>query len=492
MAVIDLTLDSLKFPGLENYTPPFGTKKSDNVGLTTLEGCNNIAKPWQDQRPIVISENSTCSGDIERNGLIEIDTASITLILTDATFKGCELKIMTTFENGISTIVVGSINYTLNAKSIYKLVFDGSNWIFDNFKKTVFATSRWLIFNFADNNHKSLVVKAGTQMPVADSMVSFMSDTVIDFSAETLQAGKDYYVFVNVNKEFQCSLSKTPSTGYAYIGQFHTLCADAGANLTATIPADPGSLAVNDYTLVKNVPEDSDFFDFYNRKVTAVVSNAIYDTVTVEHALKGFTAGQILPESIWCLTFRPNCKADGMVYDPETDTAVDIYLQSGKGRNTKSVYGGTTIRSRQQENHQADMRAVGKLLISDSEFSSAALGSNEKTAIYGAAESSIVTTGGHVDTASRRMVSFIGVEDMCGSVWQWLRDVSANGGQNFTTYDGVGNLGQTFGTSYALLAGGHWGNGASCGSRCRYANSTRSSAGANLGGRGVSRVVRGV
>ena len=222
------------------------------------------------------------------------------------------------------------------------------------------------------------------------------------------------------------------------------------------------------------------------------MANAIYDTVTVEHVLKGFTAGQILPESVWCLSFRPNSKADGMVYDPETDTAVDIYLQSGKGRNTKSVYGGTTTRSRQHENCQADMRAVGKLLISDSEFTSSALGSNEKTAIYGAAESSIVTTGGHVDTASRRMVSFIGAEDMCGGILQWLRDVSANGGQNFTTYDGVGNFGQTYGTSHAVLAGGAWQHGASCGSRCRTANSVRSFISSGVGGRGVSRVIRGV
>lgn len=55
--ILDLTLDSVKFPGLENFTPPFGTKKADNVGLTTGEGCQNIAKPWLDQRPITISEN---------------------------------------------------------------------------------------------------------------------------------------------------------------------------------------------------------------------------------------------------------------------------------------------------------------------------------------------------------------------------------------------------------------------------------------------------
>jgi hypothetical protein len=244
--------------------------------------------------------------------------------------------------------------------------------------------------------------------------------------------------------------------------------------------------------MVKNYPDDSDFHDFYNKKVTAVSTNAKYDTVTVEHVLKGFTAGQILPESVWCLTFKPSSKGDGMIYDYDTDTAVDIYLQSGKGRNTKSVYGGTTTRNREQQNHQGDMNAVGKLLISDDEFTSAALGSNEKTSIYGAAESSITTTGGHVDTASRRMISFLGAEDMCGGLWQWLRNVSANSGQDWINYDGVGNFGQTYGLSNALIAGGTWTTGASCGSRCRSAGTARSALSANLGGRGVSRVTRGL
>ena len=388
----------------------------------------------------------------------------------------------------------------------------------------IFPKHRFMTFGFSDSNHKSVKIAAGTtlELPITEDgntvreFLRITEDTEFDLSSDMTTAanaastrtgeenGRDYYVYLAPDTEgvkLVASLNDTaPSdidesyttSNTRKIGQFHTLCVDAGATLTGLIPADLGSLAVNDYTLVKNVSEDSDFYDFYNRKVTAVSSNAIYDTVTVEHVLKGFTAGQILPESVWCLSFRPNSKADGMVYDPETDTAVDIYLQSGKGRNTKSVYGGTTIRTRQQENHQADMRAVGKLLISDSEFTSAALGSNEKTAIYGAAESSIISTGGHVDTTSRRMVSFIGAEDMCGGVWQWLRDVCANGGTNFTTYDGVGNFGQTFGTSNALLAGGPWLSGASCGSRCRAASYARSVVTAGLGGRGVSRVVRGV
>lgn len=127
--IIDLTLDSLKFPGLENYTPPFGTKKGDNVGLTTAEGCANLAKPWQDQRPIVISENSSTNANIERNAVIEIDTASITLTINDAIFKGCKLSILTTFTTGTVTLLHNSANITLQPDFEYTFRFDGTNWI---------------------------------------------------------------------------------------------------------------------------------------------------------------------------------------------------------------------------------------------------------------------------------------------------------------------------------------------------------------------------
>lgn len=129
--ILDLTLNSLKFPGLENYTPPFGTKKADNVGLTTQEGCINLAKPWQDQRPLTISENSSFSGDIERNATIEIDTASVTLTLEDATFKGCRLTVLATFSSGSASVLFDSVTYTIKAATKTEFIYDGANWQID-------------------------------------------------------------------------------------------------------------------------------------------------------------------------------------------------------------------------------------------------------------------------------------------------------------------------------------------------------------------------
>lgn len=139
--ILDLTLDSVKFPGLETFTPPFGTKKAANVGLTTGEGCDNIAKPWLDQRPLTISENSSFSDDIERNGLICIDTASVTLTMDDATFIGCELKIITTFTSGTAAVLIGATSYTLQPSSLYRLVYDGTTWHIANFSGDITATN---------------------------------------------------------------------------------------------------------------------------------------------------------------------------------------------------------------------------------------------------------------------------------------------------------------------------------------------------------------
>ena len=196
-----------------------------------------------------------------------------------------------------------------------------------------------------------------------------------------------------------------------------------------------------------------------------------------------------------------------MVYDVSTGIAVDIYLQSGTGRNTRSKYNATHTVSRLQVCHIDDMLQVGKQLLSDDEFSSIALGSNECTNISGSSDKSVV--GGHVDTAGRRMTSAIGCEECCGYLWQWLRNVSALGtgsawtnidnanghniGSSAATWysvDGQNKFGQMYQVVTSLLAGGAWCHGASCGSRSRCADNVRSICGWIISSRGSSRVIR--
>lgn len=191
------------------------------------------------------------------------------------------------------------------------------------------------------------------------------------------------------------------------------------------------------------------------------------------HPLSGFVTGDILPLSVWDLLHRPKTASpEGMVWCPSANIWVDIYLQSGTGSTTASAYGATITDTRTWMDHVDDLGAVGKRLLDDAEFQLIAAGGNEKTNIQGSVDPG--TTGGHVDTAGRRMISSIGCEDCTGAMWQWLSDQSyRSDGTAWDWKDLPGGKGDIYtqGTygDIKLRAGGNWAAGAHCGSRCRNA-----------------------
>jgi len=179
-----------------------------------------------------------------------------------------------------------------------------------------------------------------------------------------------------------------------------------------------------------------------------------------------------------------------MVFSDQANIWVDIYLQSGTGSTTASAYGGTITDTRTWMDHVDDLAAVKKGMLDDGEFQVIAEGSNQETNITGSADPG--TTGGHVDTASRRMVSNIGCEDCCGALWQWLKDQSyqhpTTVGFNWYDLGSKGSLYNQGGTDgnadVKLLAGGSWAVAAYCGSRARGAANYRWSTAASIGCRG--------
>lgn len=362
-----------------------------------------------------------------------------------------------------------------------------------SFKDVMAKTPRWLRFDFSAGNKQTLKIVADTHIRVGNTVVHFDTDTSFDLSGTINTAaspnGKDWYVFLDTEGHVTCSLSKVEASGTRRIGQFHTLCVDAGASLTGKVATELTQTGENFLIKQYNEEEDPDFYAYYNKPITAITTGSDYNVGTVAHPLAGFEANDILPESIWCLTFHPACSSyDGMVYDRDMDIAVDIYLQSGKGKATKSAYGAQYTASRTQLSHTDDMCCVGKRLLSDPEFTSIASGSNECTAIYGSADAS--TVGGHSDTASRRMISFIGCEECCGYLHQWLRDVAPAGGSDWFACDGSGAFGKQLGTTYSFRAGGSWSNSLNCGSRCRVSSHGLSDSSTHLGGRGSAGVTR--
>lgn len=326
----------------------------------------------------------------------------------------------------------------------------------------------------------SITLKAGTtiRLEVTEEDIRYLEvkeDTdyniyqIMDTGAASLTAGTDYYIYA-VQKdeidsltnetiksvELKASLNSTYPSGYTEnnsrkIGGFHTLCAAVTSS---------------------NAP--------------ALVDNDIWDS----HPAIGFNAGDIIPNSVWCLSNRPQSEPEGMVYVDKIDKWVDIYLQSGTGLSTASAFGAVVTNKRQPINHQWDMELKNKKLASDNDFTMFAEGSNQKTAIYGSKEPSPKITGGHTDTAGKRMISGYFIEDCCGFLWQWLDEIAPTGGSGFASYGDEGTRGQSYGMPYVLKAGGGWNRSSSCGSRSRDANSARSQAAADSGGRGVSLPLR--
>jgi len=201
------------------------------------------------------------------------------------------------------------------------------------------------------------------------------------------------------------------------------------------------------------------------------------------HELTGYLQGDILPNSVWDLLYRAQSENEGMVWSEKAGIWVDIYLASGTGASTASVNGGTISDNRNWMDVVDDFAAVKKRMLDDDEFTTIAAGSNEETNITGSADP--VTTGGHSDTASQRMISDIGCEDCCGAVYQWLRTQTyqgnLDGGGAFDEAytwkdqtDGQGELATQGDYGDAkLLAGGYWNAGVKCGSRSRNMNSYR-------------------
>ena len=491
MAVLNGRLDALAVPGFPGYEPPFGTKKPDGQPISSREENENIMLAFKKQRPIDVTENSSVDS-IESNLVFDMRVAGTTLTLGSLAFRGCRVKVLNSTNGGVQ-VVASTQSQMIQAGKFFEFEFTAEGWIpvtsgsgTGNIALAVYAKKT--PFLAATSNKRRLVIKAGTKIDfeTANGVKTFYAetDTELDVVAlldtGNLAAGKDYYIYLcpdpSSNVIVRISLNKVAPLGFTAvdvkrIGGFHTLCVAVGTGLTY-----------------------------------------VEGGATKTHPLVGFVAGDILPMSVWCLNHRPYSEPEGMVYIPPSDVWVDIYLQSGSGANTKSVYQGAITRTRQYVDHVEDMICVCKELLDDSEFAAAMMGSNETTAVSGASDAGATSggAGGRVDTANRRMISIYGVEEGCGSVWQWLRTTSTagysgvmhgdtgSGTQGAITvstsscgpYPQAGGKGSIWGLCLALVAGGNWSNGSGCGSRSRYAYNARSSAYAIIGGRGRSRPMR--
>ena len=350
------------------------------------------------------------------------------------------------------------------------------------------SEENWELAAAGDSTWKSLVLKAGTPIPVFENNGTchiFYSDDEITISAANLvsgdafAAGTSYFVYLvytdQSNWLFKISTSDsqtfTGALAARIIGGFDTLC-------------------------------------------VSVTSEQVYSTTEV-HPFSGAVAGYIHPFSVWDLWHRPVCCPEGFAYAPTLGIWASIYLMSKDAtlntwtagttasgskypndsfkmvsKNGGTILDGTSTPALDCLDGEQQLHYQGMRLPTIAEFGDLARGAPQGVNINGSADP--VTTGGHVATNSKRIISYCGLEDIVGVLWQWSSESSydASGSTAWTDNFNANKrdvLGKYyFGAGKRARLGGYWNNGDNCGSRGLHWGDSPLNLDVNFGFRAVS------
>lgn len=269
--------------------------------------------------------------------------------------------------------------------------------------------------------------------------------------------GMDFYIYAcqpddgSVPKLVLSANSTVPdgytATNSRKIGGFHCLCADAG-----TIP---------------------------------------------DNLMSGYSAGDIIPTTLWDLMHRPVSSPEGMFFT--NGRWFDIYLCSWDGSKLVSKYNAVVADGESTKRFSGigfaeELAKIGKHLPSYDDFVHFAKGVPELRNIKGSADPN--TTGGHVNTDNQRIISSYGAEDVAGVQWQFLSDLFGSDFSSSWNHDAVYNnrnlgidvdRGSCYGGGLRrLLAGGDWVGGSDCGSRAAAVSLWAADAWGDAAARGAS------
>lgn len=189
---IDTSLDTLMLPALPTYQNEFGTKKL-NGGLTTAECADGVMIWGRRQRPFPVTETSDTT-KVEANCTFEVTTAGIELTIADATFAGCEAKVINasdgtiTVKGGVSGLNGSSDAVTIPPRAMLFLTFfegwitsnstySGSDEVSDFEKRIFLAAHPVTTLYWTSDNRNPGDVYGGTWKQIKDRFVLAAGDT---------------------------------------------------------------------------------------------------------------------------------------------------------------------------------------------------------------------------------------------------------------------------------------------------------------------------
>lgn len=548
MATLDLTLAELRLAGLTNFTPEFGTKEADGVSVSTENVCKDFMLPFKFQRPVLVSETSD-TGNIEATRTLVLTNSGIVLTLGRATFAGCKITVQTGFTSGSAQVryLTAANTYetvTLAAGNSVEIVSNSdlyfykrlriNNSIIINTNENLILNRRYLypsVFPVANRNKdtdfvvqnnqlyskNSVFIRAGATLPpfyVENvGLLQFHTESDIELDADYcddtcngFEAGKDYFIYLiysptlfpNAKDNLGFKISLNDPDGISLYGNSDI--------------AGSGAKPIKAYAEVDGAVLNEQNCMCIGGFHTVLVDCDALAAGQQVHPLTDYTAGAVHPFTVWDLYHRPEGSSVGMLYNPCINKWGSLYLLSERAfdkTGTAASYGGTYPKNNIILISAANKEFVtgtttgrvfpclrGEQILSFQkqrlptlqEFTAFTLGSPQGLAIKGAANP--VTTGGHLASDNTQIISYCGMFDGVGVLWQWGQEngytVSSDWQTNYNTTHDRDVKGDAYNPQTRVRLGGDWGSSSHCGARaCVWSNGALELAG-YLGFRAVA------
>ena len=407
--------------------------KSGSPKVVTFKGSNNI--------PLKIGDNwFFCDTDADVTIPNDLDDYLADVVVEDGTgtwtapanvtFSTDTGQVKLAVASGFTTGLIGTIDFAAKDFSVA-----GKNAI------SFLITSSINLYHgdlqFMADEHSACVSPSCT-LNIPGLAANVQTRVILSFSAVAADRDAIISIGLNATRDF--------GAANIWIDDIKTTSVEAGKDYHVYACDNAGSLV---FKVSKASTYPAGFAAATSRKIGGFHTLALAVGTISAHTLTTYDTADINPYSIWDLKHRPRSAPAGMVFSPRTGKWADIYLVSGTGASSLSVNGGTISDTRDWNDFVDDAGMVNKRLPTDSENQCFCTGCNEETNIIASADP--VTTGPHIDTAGRRIISNIGCEDIVGVLYQWLQDQSYR-----YTPDGTSNAAsQTCAVTHVASPGGN-------------------------------------